>query len=193
MVYEYDEKSDKEKCYFKFFTGFAYYSREKSCLEYLPSKSYTGCAFDFGIGVELNIGRTLKGGSVELGLSYSPKNSFEHDVVVSKGQEPSQTRYEKKSSTVISLGLVKSFGNGKILPLVRGGAIGVYDRGNREVWYYKSRKKLDFSWGNTWYYGGYLGVGAQMAVGKHFARLHADLYADAHTMTKWGITAEFGL
>ncbi len=193
MVYEYDEKSDKEKCYFKFFTGFAYYSREKSCLEYLPSKSYTGCAFDFGIGVELNIGRTLKGGSVELGLSYSPKNSFEHDVVVSKGQEPSQTRYEKKSSTVISLGLVKSFGNGKILPLVRGGAIGVYDRGNREVCYYKSRKKLDFSWGNTWYYGGYLGVGAQMAVGKHFARLHADLYADAHTMTKWGITAELGL
>ena len=193
MVYEYDEKSDKEKYYFKFFTGFAYYSREKSCLEYLPSKSYTGCAFDFGIGVELNIERTLKGGSVELGLSYSPKNSFEHDVVVSKGQEPSQTRYEKKSSTVISLGLVKSFGNGKILPLVRGGAIGVYDRGNREVWYYKSRKKLDFSWGNTWYYGGYLGVGAQMAVGKHFARLHADLYADAHTMTKWGITAEFGL
>ena len=193
MVYEYDEKSDKEKYYFKFFTGFAYYSREKSCLEYLPSKSYTGCAFDFGIGVELNIERTLKGGSVELGLSYSPKNSFEHDVVVSKGQEPSQTRYEKKSSTVISLGLVKSFGNGKILPLVRGGAIGVYDRGNREVCYYKSRKKLDFSWGNTWYYGGYLGVGAQMAVGKHFARLHADLYADAHTMTKWGITAEFGL
>ena len=193
MVYEYDEKSDKEKYYFKFFTSFAYYSREKSCLEYLPSKSYTGCAFDFGIGVELNIGRRLKGGSVELGLSYSPKNSFEHDVVVSKGQEPSQTRYEKKSSTVISLGLVKSFGNGKILPLVRGGAIGVYDRGNREVWYYKSRKKLDFSWGNTWYYGGYLGVGAQMAVGKHFARLHADLYADAHTMTKWGITAEFGL
>ncbi len=193
MVYEYDEKSDKEKCYFKFFTGFAYYSREKSCLEYLPSKSYTGCAFDFGIGFELNIERTLKGGSVELGLSYSPKNSFEHDVVVSKGQEPSQTRYEKKSSTVISLGLVKSFGNGKILPLVRGGAIGVYDRGNREVWYYKSRTRLDFSWGNTWYYGGYLGVGAQMAVGKHFARLHADLYADAHTMTKWGITAEFGL
>ena len=193
MVYEYDEKSDKEKYYFKFFTGFAYYSREKSCLEYLPSKSYTGCAFDFGIGFELNIERTLKGGSVELGLSYSPKNSFEHDVVVSKGQEPSQTRYEKKSSTVISLGLVKSFGNGKILPLVRGGAIGVYDRGNREVWYYKSRKKLDFSWGNTWYYGGYLGVGAQMAVDKHFARLHADLYADAHTMTKWGITAEFGL
>ena len=193
MVYEYDEKSDKEKYYFKFFTGFAYYSREKSCLEYLPSKSYTGCAFNFGIGVELNIGRRLKGGSVELGLSYSPKNSFEHDVVVSKGQEPSQTRYEKKSSTVISLGLVKSFGNGKILPLVRGGAIGVFDRGNREVCYYKSRKKLDFSWGNTWYYGGYLGVGAQMAVGKHFARLHADLYADAHTMTKWGITAEFGL
>ncbi len=193
MVYEYDEKSDKEKYYFKFFTGFAYYSREKSCLEYLPSKSYTGCAFDFGIGVELNIGRRLKGGSVELDLSYSPKNSFEHDVVVSRGQEPSQTRYEKKSSTVISLGLVKSFGNGKILPLVRGGAIGVYDRGNREVCYYKSRKKLDFSWGNTWYYGGYLGVGAQMAVGKHFARLHADLYADAHTMTKWGITAEFGL
>ena len=193
MVYEYDEKSDKEKYYFKFFTGFAYYSRERSCLEYLPSKSYTGCAFNFGIGVELNIGRRLKGGSVELALSYSPKNSFEHDVVVSKGQKPSQTRYEKKSSTVISLGLVKSFGNGKILPLVRGGAISVFDRGNREVCYYKSRKKLDFSWGNTWYYGGYLGVGAQMAVGKHFARLHADLYADAHTMTKWGITAEFGL
>jgi hypothetical protein len=41
--------------------------------------------------------------------------------------------------------------------------------------------------------GVYLGAGAQMAVGKHFVRMHADLYADLHTMMKWGITAEFVL
>ena len=41
--------------------------------------------------------------------------------------------------------------------------------------------------------GIYLGAGAQMALGKHYARLHADLYATSSNMMKWGITAEFAL
>jgi hypothetical protein len=193
MVYEYDEKSDKEKYYFKFFTGFAYYSREKSCLEYLPSKSYTGCAFDFGIGVELNIGRRLKGGSLELGLAYSPKNRAERNIEFFGGQRRYRMEYEYKGRFVLSLGLVKPFGKGKIIPLVRGGGICVVDMGEGETAYTGSYVYETAYLGTTSYYGAYLGVGAQVAVGKHFARLHADLYADAHTMTKWGITAEFGL
>ena len=193
MVYEYDEKSDKEKYYFKFFTGFAYYSREKSCLEYLPSKSYTGCAFDFGIGVELNIGRTLKGGSLELGLAYSPKNRTERNIEFFGGQRQYRMEYEYKGRFVLSLGLVKPFGKGKIIPFVRGGGICVVDMGERETSYTGSHVYEAAYLGTTSYLGVYLGGGAQMAVGKHFARLHADLYVDAHTMTKWGITAEFGL
>jgi len=192
MVYEYDEKSDKEKYYFKFFTGFAYYSK-KSCLEYLPSKSYTGCAFDFGIGFELNIGRTLKGGSLELGLAYSPKNRTERNIEFFGGQRRYRMEYEYKGRFVLSLGLVKPFGKGKIIPLVRGGGICVVDMGERETSYTGSHVYEAAYLGTTSYLGVYLGGGAQMAVGKHFARLHADLYADAHTMTKWGITAEFGL
>ncbi|MBP3243843.1 MAG: hypothetical protein J6M59_01885 [Bacteroidaceae bacterium] len=192
MVYEYDEKSDKEKYYFKFFTGFAYYSK-KSCLEYLPSKSYTGCAFDFGIGVELNIGRILKGGSLELGLAYSPKNRAERNIEFFGGQRRYRMEYEYKGRFVLSLGLVKPFGKGKIIPLVRGGGICVVDMGERETAYTGSYVYEAAYLGTTSYSGVYLGGGAQMAVGKHFARLHADLYADAHTMTKWGITAEFGL
>ena len=192
MVYEYDEKSDKEKYYFKFFTGFAYYSK-KSCLEYLPSKSYTGCAFDFGIGFELNIGRILKGGSLELGLAYSPKNRVERNIEFFGGQRRYRMEYEYKGRFVLSLGLVKPFGKGKIIPLVRGGGICVVDMGERETAYTGSYVYEAAYLGTTSYSGVYLGGGAQMAVGKHFARLHADLYADAHTMTKWGITAEFGL
>ena len=135
MVYEYDEKSDKEKYYFKFFTGFAYYSREKSCLEYLPSKSYTGCAFDFGIGFELNIGRTLKGGSLELGLAYSPKNRTERNIEFFGGQRRYRMEYEYKGRFVLSLGLVKPFGKGKIIPLVRGGGICVVDMGEIRKYY----------------------------------------------------------
>ncbi len=192
MVYEYDEKSDKEKYYFKFFTGFAYYSK-KSCLEYLPSKSYTGCAFDFGIGVELNIGRILKGGSLELGLAYSPKNRAERNIEFFGGQRRYRMEYEYKGRFVLSLGLVKPFGKGKIIPLVRGGGICVVDMGERETAYTGSYVYEAAYLGTTSYSGVYLGGRAQMAVGKHFARLHADLYVDAHTMTKWGITAEFGL
>ena len=192
VVYEYNEKSDKEKYYFKFFTGFSYYSK-KSCLEYLPSKSYTGCAFDFGIGVELNIGRTLKGGSLELGLAYSPKNRTERNIEFFGGQRRYRMEYEYKGRFVLSLGLVKPFGKGKIIPLVRGGGICVVDMGERETSYTGSYVYEAAYLGTTSYSGVYLGGGAQMAVGKHFARLHADLYVDAHTMTKWGITAEFGL
>ena len=43
-------------------------------------------------------------------------------------------------------------------------------------------------------FGLYLGAGAQMAVGKHVARLHGDCYKSAigkGNMMKWGVTAEF--
>ncbi|MBQ4461020.1 MAG: hypothetical protein II908_04205, partial [Bacteroidaceae bacterium] len=87
----------------------------------------------------------------------------------------------------------KPFGKGKIVPFVRGGGICVVDMGERETAYTGSQVYETAYLGTTSYSGGYLGAGVQMAVGKHVVKLHADLYADLHSMTKWGITAEFVL
>ena len=59
------------------------------------------------------------------------------------------------------------------------------------------KKMIDVEWDNTRHSGVYLGGGVQTAIGKHYARLHADLYKtfdkSNNNMMKWGITAEFAL
>ena len=97
-----------------------------------------------------------------------------------------------------SLGVVKRLGKGKMIPLVRGGGFYVFHFGNHETRYYLSKKIVDETWNNTAHFGVYLGAGVQMAVGKHYARLHGDWYksmesSDKGNMTKWGLTAEFAL
>ena len=93
--------------------------------------------------------------------------------------------------------MVKRFGSGKILPLVRGGGFYVLNFGNKETRYYRDNI-YEWEWDNTKHYGLYLGAGIQMAVGKHFARMHGDWYkslesSDIGNMMRWGVTAEFVL
>ena len=199
MVYEYDEKSDKEKCRFKVFTGFAYYSKDAPSLlgwttedeeQGMSKVSYSGSSLDIGVGVEIGIERIIKDGSLEFGLTYSPTHKYVHNL---DGQSRYRMEYKYNSRFVLSLGLVKPFGKGKIIPLVRGGGIYVVDFGEKESSYIGSMEYGRANLGTTSFSGVYLGAGAQMAVGKHFARLHANLYSDWNTMIKWGITAEFVL
>ena len=199
MVYEYDEKSDKEKCRFKVFTGFAYYSKDAPSLlgwttedeeQGMSKVSYSGSSLDIGVGVEIGIERIIKDGSLEFGLTYSPTHKYVHNL---DGQSRYRMEYKYNSRFVLSLGLVKPFGKGKIIPLVRGGGIYVVDFGEKESSYIGSMEYGRANLGTTSFSGVYLGGGAQMALGKHLVRLHANLYSDWNTMTKWGITAEFGL
>ncbi len=195
MVYEYNEKSDKIKSHFKAFAGYAYYSQERTDHQYFLDENYPGSAMEIGIGIEMDFERVVKGGSVELGLSYSPKTSSEHNI-----QQYGQTvrsRYEKGRITV-SVGVVKRFGEGKILPLVRGGGFVVSHFGTREINYRNSHKVYDGTYGSTTHFGVYLGAGVQIALGKHYARLHGDWYKSIEpksigNMMKWGIAAEFAL
>ena len=195
MVYEYKEESDKVKTHFKVLAGYAYYSHERTVFQSLLDENYHGSAFEIGLGFETDVERMIKGGSFEIGIAYSPKATFEHHTMVSGGHEPSLTKF-KKGRVTFSLGMVKRFGKGKIVPLVRGGGFYVLHFGNKEERYYLSKKVMDQDWGNTSHFGVYLGAGAQMAVGKHFARLHADWYKSLESsskgnMMKWGVTAEF--
>ena len=175
VVYEYNEKSDMSKTHVKAFTGFAYYSTERTVKYNLPVESYYGGAFEIGLGVETEIERVMRGGSVELGIAYSPKTSFEHDVMVRGGHEPSHTVYERSRATA-AIGVVKRFDKGTIHPLVRGGGYYVLHWGNKESRFYQSKQIVDLEWENTAFFGVYLGGGIQMPVGKHYARLHADFY-----------------
>ena len=199
MVYEYNEKSDKVKTHIKAFAGYAYYSHERTVNQYpyLPDENYYGSTFEMGLGIETDIERVMKGCSLEMGLAYSPKATFEHDVMVRGGHEPSHTMYEKSRLT-FALGAVKRFGKRKIVPLARVGGFYVLHHGNKETRYYMSNKIYEQEWGETNHFGVYLGVGAQMAVGKHYARLHADWYksleeSNKGNMMRWGLTAEFAL
>ena len=97
-----------------------------------------------------------------------------------------------------SIGAGKTFGKGKIQPLVRGGGFYVLHYGNRETRYYLDKMIVDKTWGKTAHFGAYLGAGVQMAVGKHSARLVGDLYKSINisgqgNMAKWSLTAEFVL
>ncbi|MBR5688607.1 MAG: hypothetical protein IKX36_11730, partial [Prevotella sp.] len=153
IVYEYKEKSDRLKIRFKAFAGYAYYSHESTDKQDLGvDDNYSGGTFEIGVGVEAAIERMMKGGSVEARLAYSPKTTFEHDVMVPGGQGASHTAYEKGRWT-FSLGLVKSFGKGKILPIVRGGVFYVKNFGNHEARYYRDRKLVDVTWGSTNHFG----------------------------------------
>ena len=198
IVYEYKEESDKIKTHFKAFAGYAYYSHERTLNQNLGAdENYSGSAFEIGLGIESDIERVMKGGSVELGIAYSPNSSFEHDVLVRGGHEPSHTVYER-SRVTFALGAVKRFGKGKIQPLVRVGGYYVLHLGNKETRYYQDRKIVDLTWDNTAHFGAYLGAGIQMPVGKHYARLHGDLHKSIESssrgnMVRWGITAEFAL
>ena len=197
MVYEYKEESDKMKTHLKAFAGYAYYSHERTEYQSLPDENYHGSTFEIGIGAEVDIERVMKGGSVEIGVAYSPKAKFEHDTMVKGGIEPSHTTYEKSRLT-FALGVVKRFGKGKIVPLVCGGGFYVFHHGNKETRTYQSKQIVDITLDNTAHYGIYLGGGTQMAVGKHYARLHADWYKSLEgsgtgNMMKWGLTAEFAL
>lgn len=197
MVYEYKEKNDKVGTHFKIFTGFAYYSNERTVNQALPDENYPNSAFEIGLGFEIDIERLIKGCSVEAGFTYSPKTKSEHNVVVSKGQVPSLTIYEKSRLT-FSLGMVKCFGNGKIRPIVRAGGFCTLHFGNEEAMYYKSEKVMVAKWDRTDHIGIYLGGGIQMPINKHYVRLHADWYkslesSDKGDMMKWGVTAEFAL
>ena len=197
IVYEYKEESDKVKTHFKVFTGYAYYSHERTVKQNLPDENYHGGAFEIGLGVEVDIERMMKGGSAEIGISFSPKARFEHDTMVRGGHEPSHTTYEK-SRVSCYIGVVKRFGKGKFTPLVRGGGFYVLHFGNHENRYYMSKKIVDIDWDNTACFGAYLGAGIQMAVGKHYTRLHGDWYKSIESssrgnMMKWGVTAEFAL
>ena len=199
IVYEYKEKADKVKTHFKVFAGYAYYSHERTVNQHqdLKDENYSGGTFEMGLGFEADIERVMKGGSLEMNVAYSPKASFEHDVMVHGAQEPSHTMYEKSRLT-FSLGMVKRFGKGKISPLVRAGGFYVLHFGNKETRYYKSEKIIDVAWENTSHFGVYLGAGIQMPVGRHYARLHGDWYksleeSDRGNMMRWGVTTEFSL
>ncbi|MBQ3771913.1 MAG: hypothetical protein II834_08280 [Bacteroidaceae bacterium] len=224
MVYEYDEKSDKSKFRFKVFAGFAYYSKVRPELmsfsqgrnsEIWKSVSYSGSSFEFGIGIEKGIERFMKNGSIELCLAYSPKCSFERKDVAFDGKRHYDAKYESDARMALSLGLVKPYGKGKILPLVRGGVMfePTVNSGKENLLYADSKSYVSYNSAGSADVGicigekktdagpkivpsgvgVYLGAGAQMAVGKHFARLHANLYSDWNTTIKWGITAEFVL
>jgi hypothetical protein len=197
VVYEYNEKSDKSKSHFKAFTGFAYYSKERTLAQDLEDESYHGGSFEIGLGLETDIDRVMRGGSLELGIAYTPKTKFEHDVMVRGGHEPSHTVYER-SRACASIGLVKRFGKGRIQPLVRGGGFYVLHFGNHETRYYTSKKMLDIEWESTNFFGIYLGAGVQIPLAQHDVRLHADFYKSLEkssigNMVKWGVTAEFVL
>ena len=196
MVYEYKEESDKVKTHIKVSAGYAYYSHERTINQNLGAdENYSGGAFEIGFGVETDLERVMKGGSAEIGIVYSPKATFEHDTMVRGGQEPSHTTYEK-GRLFCKIGVVKRFGQGRIVPVVRGGGFYVFQFGNHETRIYKNKKIVDMDWENTAQFGLYLGGGVQMAVGKHYARLLGDCYKSVLSkgnMMKWGVTAEFVL
>ena len=197
IVYEYKEESDRVKAHFKVFAGYAYFSHERTVKQDLPDETYHGGAFEVGLGVEVDLERMMKGGSAEIGVSFSPKTKFEHNTMVRGGHEPSHTTYEKGRMSCY-MGVLKRFGKGKIVPLVRGGGFYVLHFGNHETRDYMSREIVDKTWDNTACFGAYLGAGIQMPVGKHYARLHGDLYKSIQStsrgnMVKWGVTAEFAL
>ena len=194
MVYEYNEKSDKIKAHFKAFAGYAYYSKEKTNRQHFVDENYPGGVMEMGIGMEIELERVMKGSGLELGLSFSPKMSSEHDLI--EGGYTFRSIYEKGRLNVY-LGVVKRFGVGKVQPLVRGGGFVVSHFGTKEAYYSNSHKEYEKNYQSTTHFGGYLGAGVQIALGKYYARLHGDWYKSMESsslsdMTKLGITAEFG-
>ena len=192
IVYEYNEKTDKIKAHFKVLASYARHTTEKSGSQLYSDINYSGNAFEIGVGLDIDLERTMKGLSLDLGLAFTPKYK-------SSG-EKEETEYIKhlefeESILTLSFGAAKRFGNGKIQPIIRGGGFFMFPFGAEETLYYGNIPANPVSAGNT-HYGIYVGGGIQMPIGKHYTRLHADLYQALEAkkfgeMTRIGITAEF--
>lgn len=209
IVYEYKEKSDKIKAHFKAFASYAYYATEMVDMNTFMGvgdytvENYPGSTYEIGIGTEIELERVMKGFSVECEMAFTPKYKSTRDVE----EYPSSPYFNtikytyEKSILTFSLGAVKSFGQGKIQPIVHGGGFAVIHfrpKETKTISYKVDRAptKDEKNWCNSAHYGIYLGAGAQMPLGKHYVRLHADWYKSLEPksmgqMTKWGITAEF--
>lgn len=205
MVYEYKEESDNVKAHFKAFAGYAYYATEKTDNQHFMGENYPGSTYEIGLGVEVDLERIMKGFSAELGLAFTPKYESSHETkTYGRYRYNCISKYEKSILT-FSVGAVKRFGNGTIQPLVRGGGFIVVHMGTKEEYTYKYERSdivptkdiYDQTWSNSTHIGAYLGAGVQMAINKHYVRLHGDWYKSLEPkssgeMMKWGVTAEFG-
>lgn len=196
VEYEYNTKADEVRFHIKAFGGFAYYSQEMTDQQHFEKENYPGSTYEFGIGLEIDLERVMKGLSVELGAAYTPKYKSTREIA-EQGLpgDPTQSTIEKGIATIV-LGGVKTFGQGKIQPLVRAGAFGAFHLNSKErVFTPYNHGESNLGWNSSTHLGVYLGAGAQMPLGKHFVRLHADWYKSLESyskMMKWGITAEFG-
>ena len=101
----------------------------------------------------------------------------------------------------LSVGAVKRFGNGKIQPLVLGGVFFARYSGVKDLFWRQAGNSV-WSWPANRHSGIYLGAGAQIQLGKRYARIHADWYKstplfrapdDEPNMMRLGITAEFAV
>ena len=199
MVYEYNEKTDRVKTHLKAFAGFAYYSTEMTDMQSDQDMNFPGSTYEIGVGVEIDLERVMKDFSVEFGLGLTPKYK---STCEEGGVDKTYSYTYEKSILTFAVGGVKRFGNGKIRPIVRAGGFAVAHLSAQETWGYKSKYGSTSSAPNTWgtstHFGVYVGGGVQIPVGKHFARVHADLYKSLEPtsmgqMTKWALTAEFAL
>lgn len=195
VVYEYNDKNDKGTVHFKAFAGFAYYAKEKTAYQIYEDTNYKGSAFEIGLGIEFDFERVAKGFSAEFNVAFTPKYRSTQNFELDRNRTI-KSIYEKNIFT-FSLGAVKRFGSGKIQPLVRGGFFAVLHSGLKETNQLNNYSAHPVDWTNCYsnHYGLYVGAGAQMPVGSHSLRLHADLYKSIESksadMTKLGITAEF--
>ena len=194
IVYEYNEKTDKIKTHFKVLASYAHHITEKSGSQMDPDINYSGNAFEIGVGLDIDLERAMKGLSIDLGLAFTPKYK--------SSSEREETKYTipfefEKSILNVFLGVAKRFGNGKIQPIIRGGGFVMLPFGAKEAKYVgRDKNRIPAEDNSTSHYGIYVGGGIQMPIGKHYARLHADLYQSLELkrfgeMTRIGITAEF--
>ena len=194
IVYEYDEKTDKIKTHLKVLASYVHHSKEMCGSQIDPDINYSGDAFEIGVGVDIDLERAIKGFSIDLGLLFTPKYSSSNEI---KGTDHSLPLIYEKSVLNILFGAAKRFGNGKIQPIIRGGGFVALPLSSKETIYYNNGKTpAPVENVSTTHYGIYVGAGIQMPIGKHYARLHADLYKSLEQtkfgeMTKIGVTAEF--
>ena len=194
IVYEYNEKTDKIKTHFKVLASYVHHATEKSGSQLYPDINYSGSAFEIGVGIDIDLERAIKGLSVDLGLALTPKYKSSSEIEETEYTSPLEF---EKSILTISIGAAKRFGNGKIQPIIRGGGFVALPLSSKETIYYNNGKTpAPVENVSTTHYGIYVGAGIQMPIGKHYARLHADLYKSLEQtkfgeMTKIGVTAEF--
>lgn len=199
MVYEYDDKSEGFKMHFKVLTGYSYYLTEITRLQHYQDENYPCGAFEVGIGGEVELDRVMKGFSAELCVFYSSKYKSEHDFDMYMGSM--HTTLEKSGMITYTIGATKRFGVGKIQPLIRGGLFCVTDMDVKEyesvpIKYSSATHRECHDYGTyIGHIGAYIGAGVQIPIGKKFVRLYGNFYESIgmDSMTKLGITAEFGL